>query len=176
MGDLYSTACAVLCLEVYYRYNPSHQHETDIQLHRPKDSKSNMPAGKPVTINGEILDLAISGHRAKYLRLKTKEDGLGALPLLMSHLEDEVLSVRSTALYEIGKLKATEASITVGNMLSSAGQHRHTNNCTVHAWPDWRQNAVAQDYQAAKFKRSIGCSGCSLLTWQAVWWQRLRNQ
>ncbi|MCF6229107.1 MAG: hypothetical protein L3J82_10720, partial [Planctomycetes bacterium] len=123
MGDLYSTACAVLCLEVYYRYNPSHQHETDIQLRWPKNSKSSKskkPAEKPVTINGEILDLAVSGQRAKYLRLKAKADGMDALPLLLRHLEDEVLSVRSTALYEIGRLKAREAGVTVGKMLSSA--------------------------------------------------------
>ncbi|MDC1142564.1 HEAT repeat domain-containing protein [Planctomycetota bacterium] len=121
MGDLYSTACATLCLEVYYRYNPSHKHETDIVLTRPStpEPKTRTPRKmkKPIVIAGETLDMAVSGHRSKYLRLKAKESGLEAVPELLNHLEDESETVRSTALFELGKLKAKDSAETVGAML-----------------------------------------------------------
>ncbi|MHC4841565.1 MAG: HEAT repeat domain-containing protein, partial [Planctomycetota bacterium] len=127
MGDLYSTACAVLCLQVYYRYNPAHRHETDIILSKPRtpvpDRSNPREYKKPIQINGETLDLAVSGHRSKYLRLKTKNEGLGAVPTLLSHLKDEAASVRTTALFELGKLKSKETAEPVGAMLSDLENH-----------------------------------------------------
>ncbi|MCL4729811.1 MAG: HEAT repeat domain-containing protein [Planctomycetes bacterium] len=125
MGDLYSTACSVLCLEVYYRYNPMHQPETHVTPapevahgdgHPPAPKPEPKPL-KPVTIGGVTLDLAKPGDRAKYLRLLGKEQGLAAVPVLVSHLEDESATVRTTALYEVGRLKAKDAVEPVTRML-----------------------------------------------------------
>lgn len=127
MGDLYSTACGVLCLEVYYRYNPMHQPEDDIRERKPRRSD---PPSTPevatepeapkngVVIDGETLDLDKPGHRSKYLRYLARDNGVGAVPDLLAHLDDESASVRSTALYELGKLKAKDAVSPVQRMLN----------------------------------------------------------
>lgn len=134
MGDLYSTACSVLSLEVYYRYNPMHRPETDITpavVEEPelppqpgvtaKPQPIAPPAPKmekPITIAGVTLDLAKAADRAKYLRLLAKEQGMGALAQLVDHLRDESPTVRTTALYEVGKLKAKDAVEPVSKMLT----------------------------------------------------------
>lgn len=125
MGDLYSTACAVLCLEVYYRYNPLHQPDPEElpaadlvrQPVQPKPGPTPDKPLKPVEIAGQTLDLAKPGDRAKYLRLLAKEKGLGAAPALLDALTDESASVRTAALYEIGKLKVKDAVEPVCAML-----------------------------------------------------------
>ncbi len=130
MGDLYSTSLAVLCLEVYYRYNPMHRPAGDI-VERP-ERKSRNPVSTPriepekeekkpanaVVIGGETLDLDQAGQRSRYLRLLARDKGLGAVPVLLKHLEDESISVRSTALRELGRLKAKDAVTSVQEMLS----------------------------------------------------------
>lgn len=130
MGDLYSTACSVLCLEVYYRYNPMHQPEDDIKRPQPRRSPitplpevKEEPEEKPVNgieVDGEMLDLDKAGHRSKYLRYLARDKGLNAVPELIRHLADQSVSVRSTALYEIGKLKAKDAVPSVQAMLNEA--------------------------------------------------------
>lgn len=131
MGDLYSTACAVLCLEVYYRYNPMHRPETEIapvveQPGQPREAgrvaptPAPKPMVKPVTIAGETLDLARSADRARYLRLLAREQGVGAVATLITHLQDESPTVRTTALYEVGKLKAKDAVEPVVKMLGQS--------------------------------------------------------
>lgn len=127
MGDLYSTACSALCLEVYYRYNPMHQPEDDIESLPPRrgreypvpevEKKPEMPENG-VEIDGEVLNLDKAGHRSKYLRYLARDKGMGAVPDLLAHLEDESASVRSTALYELGKLKAKDAVAPVKRMLT----------------------------------------------------------
>ncbi|MCB9933959.1 MAG: HEAT repeat domain-containing protein [Planctomycetes bacterium] len=129
MGDLYSTSLAVLCLEVYYRYNPMHRPAGEISERPQRKSRNpvNPPRIEPereekkpsnaVVIGGETLDLDQAGHRSKYLRLLARDKGLGAVPTLLKHLEDESISVRSTALREIGKLKAKDAVTSVQEML-----------------------------------------------------------
>ncbi|MCA8913989.1 MAG: HEAT repeat domain-containing protein [Planctomycetes bacterium] len=130
MGDLYSTALSVLCLEVYYRYSPMHQSAEDIAA-VPERKSREMPTETPrvktpvverpknaIEIDGEVLDMDKAGHRSKYLRLLARDKGLGAVPVLLKHLEDESVSVRSTALLEIGKLKAKDALTPVQEMLS----------------------------------------------------------
>jgi len=127
MGDLYSTACGVLSLEVYYRYNPMHRPDTDIVPVATEAGPGVDPTPalkpapkllKPITIAGETLDLAKTADRAKYLRLLSKEQGLGAVAILITHLTDESPTVRTTALYEIGKLKAKDAIEPVTKMLA----------------------------------------------------------
>lgn len=127
MGDLYSTACGVLCLEVYYRYNPMHRTEVDpapLALEPPVKPAGGATATppaklvKPVTIAGETLDLARAADRSKYLRLLAREQGLAAAGPIMDHLRDESPTVRTTALYELGKLQAKDAVGPVSDMLS----------------------------------------------------------
>lgn len=125
-GDLYSTACAVLCLEVYYRYNPSHLPETEPTLPastvlRPKTAEPQ--PGKPVEIDGEVLDLDKPADRSKYLRLIVRDKGEGATALLIDYLADVSATVRTTALYELGKLKAKVAVEPVCNMLARTENH-----------------------------------------------------
>ena len=128
MGDLYSTACSVLCLEVYYRYNPMHQPEDDLRKPEPyrprelpgpevKEEEPEVPENG-VEVEGEMLNLDKAGHRSKYLRYLARDKGLGAVPDLLAHLEDTSASVRSTALYELGKLKAKDAVAPVERMLT----------------------------------------------------------
>jgi hypothetical protein len=130
MGDLYSTALAVLCLEVYYRYSPLHRPAediTEVPERKPRDTGMPPPAvrgddtPKPtngIIYNGEEFDLDKAGHRSKYIRALARDKGLGAVPVLIKHLEDESASVRSTALNELGRLKAKDAVGTVQAMLN----------------------------------------------------------
>ncbi|MCA8913687.1 MAG: HEAT repeat domain-containing protein [Planctomycetes bacterium] len=126
MGDFYSTALSVLCLEVYYRYNTIHRPDSETTVVRPRRQPREVPEVKEpepehpangIVINGEELDLDKAGHRSKYLRLLARDKGMGALPVLLKHLEDESASVRSTALMEIGRLKAKDAAPKVEAML-----------------------------------------------------------
>ncbi|MEZ5992226.1 MAG: HEAT repeat domain-containing protein [Planctomycetota bacterium] len=129
MGDFYSTALSVLCLEVYYRYNTVHRPDSEtgpVTERRARPQPRNLPEverDEPehpvngVVIDGVELDLDKAGHRSKYLRLLSRRDGLNSLPTLIKHLSDESTSVRSTALMEIGKLKATDAVSKVKAML-----------------------------------------------------------
>lgn len=128
MGDLYSTALSVLCLEVYYRYNPMHRPDTDIAPLAVHDADNTTPTKpvspkpaaklvKPVTIAGETLDLDKAVDRSKYLRLLAREQGMGAVGPIIDHLRDESPTVRTTALYELGKLKAKDAVEPVSQML-----------------------------------------------------------
>ena len=130
MGDLYSTALSVLCLEVYYRYNTVHRPDSESEVVKPREDRP-LPRDVPrvreepepehpkngIVINGEELDLDKAGHRSKYLRLLSRDKGLGALPVLLEHLEDESTSVRSTALMELSRLKAKDAVGKVKAML-----------------------------------------------------------
>ena len=130
MGDFYSTALSVLCLEVYYRYSPMHKPAEDVAAvperesrERPTDTPKVKVEAKPrpansVEIDGQVLDLDKAGQRSKYLRLLARDKGMGAVPTLLKHLEDDSASVRSTALLELGKLKAKDAVTPVQEMLS----------------------------------------------------------
>src|SRR5690606_32687261 len=106
MGDLYSTACAVLCLEVYYRYSPSHQPLTAPQ-----------PAAQP---REKPSATVTASDRSRELRESARDKGLAALGELMKALRDESATVRTTALIEIGRLQAADAAPTVAAMLSDA--------------------------------------------------------
>lgn len=126
MGDLYSTACSILCLEVYYRYNPTHRPaqppaagvaadtpETDRRkiagFPKPDSDVAEQP--KPKTPSGPSA-------RSAALRAIAKEKGLGAVADLIGALKDESLSVRTTALTELGRLKAADAAPSVAAMLA----------------------------------------------------------
>lgn len=126
MGDLYTTSCAVLCLEVYYRYNPMHRPESEITP-LISEKRADLPGQpelkpakmeKPVEIAGEMLDLARVPDRSKYLRLLAREQGKAAVAPLMDALKDESPTVRTTALYELGKLKAVDAVDAICGMIS----------------------------------------------------------
>ncbi len=119
MGDLYSTACAVLCLEVYYRYDPAHRLErgatanvNDREARRPESPTA--PA-TPATRSAQLRELA-------------REQGASALPDLLRALRDPEQSVRVTALLEITKLKHKDAAPDVAQMLSDSGNDslKHT--------------------------------------------------
>lgn len=129
MGDFYSTALGALSLEVYYRYNPMHRPQEDNPepvVRTPREAREaaerrtgteEEEMGRPVVIDGQTLDLDQPGQRSKYLRLLAKAEGRGATHKLMEHLEDESLSVRSTALYELAKLESQDAASKVQKML-----------------------------------------------------------
>lgn len=118
MGDLYSTACSVLCLEVYYRYNPTHRPDSDVpvvesdpangdEAIKPRPQPQTTPAGP--------------AERSRALRALVHEKGQGAVGELLKALNDEASSVRSTALNELAKLKAKDAAPTVAAMLGQPG-------------------------------------------------------
>jgi hypothetical protein len=102
MGDLYSTACAVLCLTVYYRYNPIHRYD---QTYRPEPVIDDTP--KPAT----------PADRSRELREATRDRGTDAVPALIDALRDNAPGVRGTALTELGRLRAVEAAPAVADML-----------------------------------------------------------
>jgi hypothetical protein len=121
MGDLYSTALAVLCLEVYYRYSSAHKTDgvgAGRPIVRRPEPETREPSPSVVTLNGEEFDLAKSGDRSRYLRMLSRDKGLGAVPALLSHLADESLSVRNTSLSELGRLKSKDAVKPVQAMLT----------------------------------------------------------
>lgn len=104
MGDLYSTACAVLCLEVYYRYSPSHQ-----------PPSHPLPRGRPA---GAPPVVATPGDRSRELRQTVRDKGMDALGELLKALRDDSPTMRTTALFEIGRLGAAVAAPTVAAMLA----------------------------------------------------------
>lgn len=120
MGDLYSTACAILCLEVYYRYNPTHRPGATASTPVPESQPSAPAIDKPGRPEPESKPAPRSGPstRSAALRAAAKEKGLGAVPDLLAGLKDESLSVRTTALNELGRLKASETGPVVAAMLS----------------------------------------------------------
>jgi hypothetical protein len=105
MGDFYSTACAVLCLEVYYRYNPMHRPDSPA---RPVVRADKAP---------EPPDRSRPSERARELRQIARDTGHEALPALLRALGDESATVRSAALFELGRLRAAQASPRVTAML-----------------------------------------------------------
>src|SRR5690606_14296985 len=110
MGDLYSTACAVLCLEVYYRYDPSHRLErgaTAVVTSRDsRQGESPTATETPVSRSAQLRELA-------------REQGAAAVPDLVRALRDPEQSVRVTALLEITKLKHKDAAPDVAQMLAA---------------------------------------------------------
>lgn len=119
MGDLYSTACSVLCLEVYYRYNPMHRADSAVA---PVASDSPAPDKPAPRVNPEPReDTDSPADRSRALRALVNAKGSGAVADLIKALSDEASSVRSTALSELGKLKAKDAAPAVSNMLAQPG-------------------------------------------------------
>jgi hypothetical protein len=111
MGDLYSTACAVLCLEVYYRYNPSNRIEVGMPVAKLDERPSKAePGSKP--------EPGSSSVRSSALRDLAREKGVDAADELIKALQDEAIIVRTTALVELARVGAKDAAPTVADMLT----------------------------------------------------------
>jgi hypothetical protein len=116
-----------LCLEVYYRYNPAHRPNqppvagsADTATPEPERRKI---AGFPKRDNDvaeqpKAKTPSGPSARSAALRATAKEKGLGAVADLVAALKDESLSVRTTALTELGRLKAADAAPSVAAMLA----------------------------------------------------------
>lgn len=118
-GRLYSTACAILCLEVYYRYSTARL--TDAPLTREPTDAPPASAGGPgksrPTPAVDTSDMSKPANRARALRAEAKEKGLGAAAAIIHALRDDSSTVRFTALSLAADLKAREACQPILDML-----------------------------------------------------------
>jgi HEAT repeat protein len=98
----------VLCLEVYYRYNPQARlaaGDPPVTLEvQPREPEQRGPTETPASRSSELRELA-------------REKGIQAQTELIDALRDESSVVRSTALFELGKLRAAQAAPAVVRML-----------------------------------------------------------
>lgn len=149
-GRLYSTACAVLCLEVYYRYANVRLSPLVDKVTAPPTGSSSTPGETPKATATDSSDLSKPANRAKALRTEVKEKGLGAVPSVIAALRDEAESVRYAALSLCADLRSRDTVAPVTEMLA------RSENVNLRSSICWTLGKIGDKGAASTLIRLLG--------------------